>query len=94
MKACRKLRRKIFRSCNYKSINISTFTQDIATHHRDIIAPISPSDMEKMVEEYDRILLGINDKHAPLKMESCKCKNELTMDDNRDHGGKEKELKI
>ena len=33
------------------------FTQDLATHLLDIIAPTS--DMEKMVEEYDRILFKI-----------------------------------
>ena len=33
----------------------------------DIIAPISPSDMEKMVEEYVRIVSKIIAKHASLK---------------------------
>ena len=41
--------------------------QDLDTHILDIIALISPSDMEKMVEEYDRIPFKIIDKHAPLK---------------------------
>ena len=67
MKAWQKLRRQIVKSRNYKSIDICTFTQDVTVHVFDSIAPISPPDMEKMVEEYDRILLEIMDKRALLK---------------------------
>ena len=67
MKAWQKLRRKIVKSRNYKSIDICTFTQDVTIHLVDNIAPISPPDMQNIVEEYDRILLKIMDKHAPLK---------------------------
>ena len=64
VKACRKLRRKIVKSVIINQlILVATFTQDIATH-LDIIAPISPPGMQKMVEEYDMILFKIIDKHA------------------------------